>query len=143
VSNNAIQEDANDLLEDIPPNMVQYIASNNQIYGNLPDSLNNLQKLRQFNMASNALSGALPGFTESFVTLQELDLSNQTYSFTGSIPEAIWRSLSLTKLNLAGNKLTGSVPRAIGNMAVLEEFDVSNNSLDSSLPTELGMLDGK
>jgi len=145
VSNNAIQEDANDLLEDIPPNMVQYIASNNQIYGSLPASLNNLQKLRQFNMSSNALSGALPGFTASFATLQKLDLSNQdqTSGFTGSIPEDTWRSLSLKVLNLAGNKLTGTIPALVGNLAVLEEFDVSNNRLNSSLPTELGMLDGK
>jgi hypothetical protein len=145
VSNNAIKEDANALLENIPPNMVQFITSNNQIYGNLPASLNNLQKLRQFNMASNALSGALPGFTESFATLQKLDLSNQdqTSGFTGSIPENIWRSLSLKILNLAGNKLTGTVPALVGNLAVLEEFDLSDNRLNSSLPSELGMLDGK
>jgi len=145
VSNNAIKEDANALLENIPPNIVQFIASNNQIYGSLPDSLNNLQKLRQFNMSSNALSGALPGFTASFATLQKLDLSNQdqTSGFTGSIPEDTWRSLSLKVLNLAGNKLTGTIPALVGNLAVLEEFDVSNNRLNSSLPTELGMLDGK
>jgi hypothetical protein len=145
VSNNAIKEDANDLLENVPPDIVQFIASNNQIYGNLPESLNKLQKLRQFNMSSNALSGELPRFSEAFATLQELDLSNQdqTSGFTGSIPEDTWRSLSLKVLNLAGNKLTGTIPALVGNLAVLEEFDVSNNRLNSSLPTELGMLDGK
>jgi len=109
------------------------------------ESLNNLQKLRQFNMAANALSGKLPGFTESFTTLQELDMSNQdeTNGFTGSIPEDIWRSLSLKKLNLAGNRLTGTIPSLIGNLAVLEVFDLSNNLLESSLPPELGMLEGE
>jgi len=143
VSNNAIQEDANDLLENIPPNIEQFIASNNLIYGILPESLNNLQKLRQFNMASNALSGELRGFTESFATLEELDVSNQTNGCTGSIPENIWRSLSLKKLNLAGNKLTGTILSLVGNLAVLEVFDLSNNLLDSSLPSEIGMLGGE
>jgi Leucine-rich repeat (LRR) protein len=143
VSNNAIQEDATDLLENIPPNIEQFIASNNQINGSLPDSLNNLQKLRQFNMSFNALSGKLPGFTESFVTLQELDMSNQTNSFTGSIPENVWRSLSLKKLNLAGNRLTGTIPSLVGNLAVMEVFDLSNNFLESSLPVELGKLEGE
>jgi Leucine-rich repeat (LRR) protein len=145
VSNNAIQQDATDLLEILPRNIEQFIASNIQIYGSLPESLNNLQKLRQFNMAANALSGKLPGFTESFTTLQELDMSNQdeTNGFTGSIPEDIWRSLSLKKLNLAGNRLTGTIPSLIGNLAVLEVFDLSNNLLESSLPPELGMLEGE
>jgi Leucine-rich repeat (LRR) protein len=143
VSNNAIQEDANNILENIPPNIEQFIASNNQIYGNLPESLNNLQKLRQFNMASNALSGELRGFTESFATLQELDLFNQTKGVTGPIPEDIWRSLSLKMLNLAGNRLTGTISSLVGNLAVLEVFDLSNNLLESSIPAEIGMLEGE
>mmetsp|Transcript_7876 Transcript_7876/g.11938 ORF Transcript_7876/g.11938 Transcript_7876/m.11938 type:complete len:243 (+) Transcript_7876:248-976(+) len=83
VSNNAIVENATDLLANIPPNtnIEQFIASSNQIYGNLPASLDNLPKLRQFNMASNALSGDLPVFTESILSLQELDvLSKQLVS---------------------------------------------------------------
>jgi len=143
VSNNAIQQNANDLLQIIPPNIEQFIASNTKLQGNLPDSLNNLQKLRQFNMASNALSGELPGFTESFATLEELDVSNQTNGFTGSIPDNVWRSLSLKILNLAGNKLTGTLPPLVGNFAVLEAFDLSNNLLESLIPAELGMLGGE
>eukprot|EP00984_Skeletonema_dohrnii_P033039 scaffold28411_cov83-Skeletonema_dohrnii-CCMP3373.AAC.1 len=144
VSNNAIQEDAADILENIPPNIEQFLASNNQMYGRLPASLDNLPKLRQLNMASNALSGDLPGFIESFITLQELDVSNQQndVSFTGPIPDNVWRFLSLKVLNLADNRLTGTVPSLVGNLAVMEVFDLSNNLLDSSLPSELGMIGG-
>ena len=142
VSNNAIQQDAADLLENTPPRITQFIASNNQFYGSLPASLDNLPKLRQFEMASNALSGILPDFTESFATLQELDLSNQTKGFTGLIPEDVWRSLSLKILNLAGSMLTGTIPSLVGNLAVLEVLDLSNNVLKGSLPSELGLLGG-
>ena len=145
VSNNLIQMDTTELLEYIPPNIELLIASSNRMYGHLPGSLNNLPKLRQFDMSSNALSGSLPGFTESFATLQELDLSNQKDDryFSGSIPENIWRSLSLQRFNLAGNMIVGSIPSLIGNLALLEVFDLSNNTLTGSIPSEFGMLQGE
>jgi Leucine-rich repeat (LRR) protein len=140
VSNNAIQNDVADILESIPPNIEQFIASNNHINGTLPDSLNHLQKLRQFKMASNELSGELPGFADSLPTLYKLDVS--TNGLTGPIPENIWRSLSLATLNLTGNLLTGTIPSTVGNLAVLEEFDLSNNTLSGSIPSELGQIRG-
>jgi len=143
VSNNAIQEHATDLLENIPPNIEQLAASNNQIYGSLPESLNNLQTLRQFNMTSNALSGELPVFADSTLSLQELDISFQTNGFTGSIPADLLKLQSLNTLNLAGNKVAGTIPRAIGFMAMLEVCDLSNNRLNGLVPPELGMLDGE
>ncbi len=167
VSSNAIQINATDSLKNFPPHIEQLFASNNYIYGSLPKSMNNLPKLRRFNMSynaltgslpesmnnlpqlrqfdisSNALSGPLPGFAESILTLQELHMSNQTIGFTGSIPEDMWRFQSLKVLNLAGNKLEGTIPASIGNMAVLELFDLSNNLLKSSIPPELGMLEGE
>ena len=142
VSNNAIEENATDLLANIPPNIEQLIASSNQIYGNLPASLDDLQKLRQFNMASNALSGDLPVFTESILSLQELDVSKQAVGITGSFSRYIWRFQSLKIFSLAGNKLAGTIPSDIGKMTALEVFDLSNNVLRSSLPSELGMLAG-
>jgi len=114
------------------------MASNNQVYRILPAQLNNLQKLRQVKMASNALSGELPGFTESFAALEELDVSKQTIGFTGSIPEDI------QSIYLCGwNQLTGSIPPLMGTMTVLEVFNLSNNLLDSLIPSKLGMLDGE
>ena len=142
MSNNIIQQNATDLLEIIPPNIEEFVASNNQISGSLPDSLDNLPMLRQFNMASNSLSGDLPGFIASFATLQELDLSNQTKGFKGPIPENLWRHLSLKTLHLAGSRLTGTISSLVGNLAVLEVFDMTNNLLKGSLPSELGLLGG-
>ena len=142
VSSNAIQQNASVVLENIPRSMVAFNASNNQIYGNLPASLDTLPMLGQFIMASNALSGNLPAFTESFAKLRVLDLSNQKngFGFTGSIPTNLWRFIPLKELNLAGNRLTGSIPPVVRNFAVLEVLDLSNNFMDSSLPPELGML---
>eukprot|EP00984_Skeletonema_dohrnii_P024486 scaffold13607_cov117-Skeletonema_dohrnii-CCMP3373.AAC.10 len=142
LSNNAIQNDASDLLKNIPPNIEQFLASNNQMHGNLPASLNSLSKLSQFDMSSNALSGSLPGFADSILSLQQLDLSNQTNGFTGSIPKDLWRFQSLKVLNLASNELEGPIPPDIGKMTALEEFDFSNNRLINAIPSELGQLAG-
>ncbi|KAK1733978.1 leucine-rich repeat domain-containing protein [Skeletonema marinoi] len=142
VSNNAIQTNATDIFDNIPPNIEEFFASNNQFFGSLPESLDNLPELRQFDMSSNALSGELPGFAESILSLQELDMSNQSIGFTGSIPQDIWRLQSLKILSLAGNKLSGIIPPAIGNMVTLNELDLSSNVLISSIPSELGVLVG-
>ncbi|KAK1744106.1 leucine-rich repeat protein [Skeletonema marinoi] len=142
VSTNEIKNDASDLLENIPPNIEQFFASNNEIYGSLPASLNSLSKLSQFDMSSNALTGSLPGFADSILSLQELDLSNQTNGFIGSIPEDLWRFQSLKILNLASNKIEGPIPPDIGKMTALEEFDLSNNLLSGQIPSQLGQLAG-
>eukprot|EP00984_Skeletonema_dohrnii_P010749 scaffold4227_cov78-Skeletonema_dohrnii-CCMP3373.AAC.1 len=142
VSNNEIKNDASNLLENIPPNIEQFFASNNRMHGNLPASLDSLPKLSEFDMSSNALSGTLPGFADSILSLQHLDLSNQNNGFTGSIPKDLWRFQSLKVLNLASNKIAGPIPPDIGKMTALEEFDLSNNFLKSMIPAELGMLAG-
>jgi len=142
VSNNNIQQNVNDFLENIPPNIEQFIASNNNINGSLPESLNYLPKLRQFKMKSNNLTGELLGFADSFATLEELDLSNQMIGLTGPIPEDIWRSLSLKILNLTDNRLAGTIPSLVGNLAVLEVFHLSNNMFIGTIPFEIGRLQG-
>ena len=152
---NEIKQNAVELFTIIPPNIQQLYISNNIIYGNLPQTLDGLSKLRKFNIASNALSGTLPAFTESFTTLQELDVSNQKPledpampdqnmkpGLSAPIPEDVWRSLSLKILNLAGNSLEGTVSSLVSNLAVLEVFNLSNNRLISSIPPQLGMLEG-
>ncbi len=166
VSDNAIKVNASVHLENIPPNIEQIYAQNNQIYGRLPKSITNLRHLEQFDMSSNALtgnlpesingpnlryfnmsyntlSGLMPDFSESLLTLQELDFSNQKIGFTGTIPENLRRFQSFKVLNLAGNKLEGTIPPFIGNMAALEVLDLSNNLLQSSIPPELGLLEGE
>ena len=145
VTSNGIHQNLTEILEHIPPNIDTFSASHNQIYGNLPASFDTLPKLKILEMAYNALSGDVPEFTESYLTLHELDLSYQKkgFGFTGSIPKNLWAYVPLKKLNLAGNRLTGTIPSLVRNFAVMEELDLSNNDMGSKLPPELGMLGGK
>jgi len=144
-SNNAIGQDAADLLKHIPRSIKYFIASNNEINGTLPlASMNELEKLRGFKMASNYLSGTLPNFEKSHTTLQELDVSYQQMNgLTGEIPADLWRTDSLKTLNLAGNRLKGTISPLIGDLAVLTVFDVSKNGLTGPIPSEVDLLAGK
>ena len=145
VRNNSIQNNAADVLENIPSQIEIFLASNNRIKGTLPESLDKLKRLIHFHMSSNYLSGSLPGFTASFETLMELDLSKQKDGayFTGTLPAEKFSFQSLQLLNLADNRLTGSIPSTIGTFWKLQELDLSNNLLGSSIPSELGMLQGE
>ena len=142
-NNNITAKNATDLFNYVPPNIEQLIAFNNNIQGELPaSSLNKLPKLRRFKISSNYLSGQMPVFEESFLSLRELDLSNQVEGIPGSIPDDLWSLQFLKILSLAGNKLTGTLPPDVGNLVALESFDVSNNRLSGQIPSEIGQLEG-
>ena len=143
VSNNDIKEDATNLFGEIPFNIEELIASNNDIYGNLPATLNRLPKLRRFDMSFNALSGQLPAFEGSQSSIEKLDVSNQASGFTGPIPVELWRLEFIKVLNVAGNKLRGTIPSSYNHLAVIEELDLSSNLLSGQIPSQLGQLDGK
>eukprot|EP00985_Skeletonema_marinoi_P001301 scaffold517_cov140-Skeletonema_marinoi.AAC.14 len=125
VSNNAVQQDATGILETIPPNIEEFIASNNNISGSLPASLNNLPKLRQFIMASNSLSGILPG--------------------TVPVPSLVGNLAVLEVLDLSNNLLKGSLPSELGLLgggASLKRLGLSNNAFTGVIPYQIGQLQG-
>ena len=63
LSDNSIDEEAGKLVKNLPPNMEQLILSDNQIYGAFPKALENAVNLRQLDMSTSILSGAVPNFS--------------------------------------------------------------------------------
>lgn len=124
---------------------------NNQLSGELPDFgvLPSLQVLR---LGNNQLFGSVPEeLLESFIPLQELDLSGN--GFSGALHEI--NSTTLSTLNLSSNHLSGSIPFSLGQClkvdlsnniftgdisimqnwdASLEIVDLSSNGLTGSIP---------
>ncbi|KAL7534283.1 hypothetical protein ACHAXR_005772, partial [Thalassiosira sp. AJA248-18] len=145
LSFNSIQQQASDIMKNMPPNIEQFILSGNMIQGTLPPR-ENLNELRQFDMGSNHLSGSLPDFYREYPNLQELNLSNQKQEdgsgLSGSISARLSNLLFLTTLDLAGNKLTGPIPAAFGNFGQLKLLNFSDNVLTKTIPAELGRLAG-
>ncbi|KAL7527626.1 hypothetical protein ACHAXR_002053, partial [Thalassiosira sp. AJA248-18] len=145
LSYNSIQQQASDILKNVPPNIEQFILSDNMIQGTLPP-LENLNELRRLNMGSNSLNGTLPDFPTAFPNLQELDLSTQAQGNGSGLSGGISARLSnlpfLTTLDLAGNELTGPLPAAFGNFGQLKLLILSDNVLTKTIPAELGRLAG-
>jgi len=142
VSHNSINTSVNNLMKNVPPNIEQFIVSNNLIYSSFPATLEELANLRRFNMSMNSLSGELPDFSSVYPNLQALDLSDQDSSagLVGNIPESLANLPFLSTLNLGGNKLSGSIPPVLGNMGQLRVLGLSSNKLSQTIPKELGKL---
>jgi len=144
LSYNAIKQNISDLMNNAPPNIERFIFSNNLVEGGLLPSLENLPSLKQFNIASNCLSGGIPDLSTAFPNLHELDLSNQrcgnAKGLNGTIPESLLNLRFLTSLNLGGNLLSGSILPVLGSFAQLEVLDLSDNNLKSTIPVQLAKL---
>ncbi|GJP59352.1 hypothetical protein CLOP_g10905 [Closterium sp. NIES-67] len=122
------------------------ISDNWRIYGSLPKSLSNLQKLESlairtdFNGGRNSgLSGALPNSIGNFArSLTSLMLLGTR--LTGSIPRGLSRLSRLVYLNLDGNRLTGEIPRELSGLRNLVSLEMGGNRLTGSIPPTLAEI---
>jgi Leucine-rich repeat (LRR) protein len=114
--------------------------SDNNLQGNLPDTLGNLIKLDTLDLSSNQLSGSISPQLGNLSMLHVLNLSyNQ---LTGSIPSELGNLSDLTRLLLYSNQLSGSIPPEIGSLLNLRYLYLHHNELNGSIPPELGNLSG-
>jgi hypothetical protein len=138
LSHNSIDQAAEEIFVNVPPNLKELILSDNKIRGTFPTPLDLLPDVKVFKAENNELSGPIPDFVRSFTRLKELNLSNQKLS--GSIPEGLSNLLELSVLDLSGNSLGGQIPPDVGALPRLTLFNISNNNINGQIPYELGKL---
>lgn len=103
------------------------------VSGTLPDSLQNLTSLQQFNCVYCSLSGQLPEWIgERWTELNELGLTQNKLS--GSLPESMAMMTSMFLLALDDNFFGGTLD-ALQRLASLEAVYLENNNFS-------GMVDG-
>ncbi len=112
--------------------------NNNQLRGNIPDSIGNLKNITQLNLSQNKLTGPIPDSIGEMTELTKLNLSHN--ELTGAIPEALGNLTRLRNLDLNYNQLTAFVPESIGNLTELTKCDLSHNQLTGTLPDTIGSL---
>ncbi len=105
----------------------------NNLSGNLPAEIGDLNSLNFLDLGFNNLSGTIPTELGNLTGLTFLDLGAN--EFSGSIPVEIGNLINLTQLNLFGNELSGTIPNEIGNLFTLEELNLSYNELNGTIPT--------
>ncbi|KAF6144028.1 hypothetical protein GIB67_017636 [Kingdonia uniflora] len=138
------------------PFQLSYLdLSNNQIKGELPNTLpdqtylgsNNFQGLLPrltsnvyvLDLSNNSVSGNMSFFlcnplNETY-QLFALDLSNNL--LVGEIPNCWMHLRSLMAVNLDNNNLYGNIPSSMGSLIALSSFHVRNNSISGELPSSL------
>jgi predicted outer membrane repeat protein len=96
---------------------------NNNLNGNIPAELGNLNVGVQISLDGNQLSGSIPAELGNLTHTQQLNLhSNQ---LSGSIPAELGDLTQLYQLTLASNQLSGTIPSTL-----LSLTNLVNNSSD-------------
>ncbi|KAL6187346.1 hypothetical protein ACLB2K_038745 [Fragaria x ananassa] len=142
--------------------VVELDLSSRRLYGNLSESLGNLEQLRALNLSHNFLKKSLPASLFQLPNLEYLDLSSNDFSgpipvdfnlpsilsldisqnfLNGSIPQSICvNSTRLRVLKLAVNYLSGSLPESLGNCRSLEDLCLLTNNLSGGVPEGIYQL---
>ena len=146
LSYNLIDQDASQVLRNIPTNIETLKLSNNFIKGPFPNPFPSLGRLKLFSIANNNINGPVPDFSRTTPRLRELDLSNQRSTgsggLTGIIPPDTSKLEDMLVMNLAFNNLTG-IPSDLGSLEKLQVLNVSANAISQEIPPELAKLAGE
>nr|XP_048324106.1 receptor-like protein 33 [Ziziphus jujuba var. spinosa] len=122
-----------------PPSKCILLASNNQLSGEIPSSICNLNYIAVLDLSNNSMSGKIPRCLGNFSdSLSVLNLGlNKLY---GMIPLSFERGNSMRNLNLNGNQLEGSLSQSLLHCKNLEVLDIGNNKISGTFPYWLGSL---
>jgi len=125
-------------------NVHSIVMSSNNMIGQLPSSISNLQMLRMVELATMpGLRGHIPSALCQLVNLRRLCICR--CGLTGVIPPDINQLLHLEELQLFGNNLSGSIPNSLGDLTSLRllslgEYTGGNNFTPSVLPSCISRL---
>ncbi|PON55393.1 Leucine-rich repeat domain containing protein [Parasponia andersonii] len=116
-----------------------FLASQNELSGEIPRRLCDLNSLGTLDLSYNNLSGLLPRcLGNSANSLSFLKLRSN--KFHGTIPLMFTKASNLRMMDLSLNKFQGHLPRSLENCTMLEHLDISSNKINDSFPFWLGNL---
>ncbi|XP_071726998.1 receptor-like protein EIX2 [Rutidosis leptorrhynchoides] len=109
------------------PLLESFSMFNSDVYGHLPNQLEQLKRLRHLTLYDNNIGGIIPDSIGRLSSLRSLDLSGNRIS--GPIPYSMGRLSSLEMLDLSSNHLNGNLPHSLGQLTKLDNLDFSSNLL--------------
>jgi Leucine-rich repeat (LRR) protein len=121
-----------------PASVYSLSLSFNQLNGQIPAQIGDLNGLLFLSLNSNQLSGPIPSELGSLENLIDLHLPENQLS--GPIPEALGNLENLEFLSLFNNELNGPIPDSFSELEHLEELELAENQLSGSIPKWFGEL---
>nr|WP_319265701.1 C10 family peptidase [uncultured Draconibacterium sp.] len=121
-------------LEDLE--IIQLAYSN--LKGNIPVEITNLKKLKVLNLYHNRFEGEIPTNIGDCVSLEELILGEN--KFVGTIPNSLYSLNHLVNLQLGNNMLSGNISSDVGKLHNLKGLYLSANNFEGTLPIEIYTL---
>ncbi|MBA0633147.1 hypothetical protein Godav_001790 [Gossypium davidsonii] len=89
--------------------LVLFDVSNNQLFGYIPSSMENLTRMLTLDLNNNTLFSGIPRWMGKMSNLEELVMANN--HFEGPIPMELCNlNSSLQFLDLSANNISGSLP---------------------------------
>lgn len=118
--------------------LVTRLAPEGQLGGRLPDAvfLQMLPQMEILNLASNNLTGSIPGDYSLLRRLRALYAYSN--SLTGTLPLQLGVLAKLEVLDLSSNRLQGSLPAAWHGMESMQALKMHYNRLTGQLPEHWG-----
>ncbi|KAL7249070.1 hypothetical protein ACSBR1_011269 [Camellia fascicularis] len=101
--------------------------SNNNLNGQILDSIGNMSQLAFLDLYRNQLIGPIPLYAIGLSRLAYLDLKNNSLNRT--IPSWLFTLPSLVSIELRGNKFQGQIPGSFYELANLTHLSLSSNNL--------------
>ncbi|CAA0837208.1 Protein STRUBBELIG-RECEPTOR FAMILY 8 [Striga hermonthica] len=117
----------------LPPKLTSLNVAGNNLSGNIPYSLSNMNALSYLNISRNMLSQSVGDMFSSHSALATLDISFN--NFAGDLPPSFMSLTNLSTLLVQNNQLTGSLNGLVG--LPLTTLNVANNHFSGWIPQEL------
>ncbi|XP_057824675.2 probable leucine-rich repeat receptor-like protein kinase At5g49770 isoform X2 [Cryptomeria japonica] len=132
----------NHLVGQIPPEifnedmkLIHVLLDSNRLTGNIPETLGLVSTLEVLRLDRNSLEGSVPLLT-SLTKINELHLSNN--KLEGSLPDLFAMRHSLNYVDLSNNSFTYSVaPAWLAKLESLTTLVVENGGLEGQVPPDL------
>ncbi|KAF8014512.1 hypothetical protein BT93_H0353 [Corymbia citriodora subsp. variegata] len=123
----------------LPNSVIIFSLASNRLTGYIPGSICGMKGLQVLDLSRNNFIGMIPQCLEN-VSNSLLVLDMQENGLSGTISLKFTKDAALRSLHLNGNQFEGSLPRSLINCKQLKALDLGGNKLNDTFPDWLETL---
>ncbi|KAJ0086650.1 hypothetical protein Patl1_09241 [Pistacia atlantica] len=122
----------------LPSSLVEFSIRNNNLEGNLPENVRDLEYLQVLDLSHNKLSGPIVSVLFDHPSLQQLTLSHNNFTFL-QVPSNMGLTSKLIALDLSFNELQGFLPAFMASMPKLSALSLEHNKFTGMIPSQYAL----